>query len=136
MFLQVTVFCMKVPRGLFAICVLVFVRSWVRGECGNGTSDILFQEALEVPSTVCRGGKTRFFFLHTLLTCFLTFHFISCIFLSSVRSLFVTLAFLCLCVAWSFGHSFFFLSFFSVCSVSSPIYFPGIVHWGGFILIR
>lgn len=60
------VFCMNAQRGLFAMCVLVFVRNRHRGECGNGASDILFQEALEVPSTVCRGGKQDSFSLHTL----------------------------------------------------------------------
>lgn len=48
------------------MCVLVFVRSRHGGECESGASDILFQEALEVPSTVCRGGKQDSFFLHTL----------------------------------------------------------------------
>lgn len=54
---------MGAARGLFAICVLVFVKIWVRGECGKGTSDILFQGALEVPTTVCGGGKQVSFYI-------------------------------------------------------------------------
>lgn len=43
-------------------------------KCGKGASDILFQDALEVPTTVCRGGKQVSFFYIPFLTCFLTFH--------------------------------------------------------------
>lgn len=67
-------------------------------KCGKGASDILFQEALEVPTTVCRGGKQVSFFYIPFLTCFLTFHFTSAYSLVpfDLNFSFVTVAFFCL----------------------------------------
>lgn len=80
-------------------------------KCGKGASDILFQDALEVPTTVCRGGKQVSFFFYIPFNLFSYVSFYICIFLSSVRSQFFLLSLwlsFVFCVAWSFGHSFFF----------------------------
>lgn len=113
--------------------------SEVSMEVNVGTGQAIFysRKLLRFP-VLFVGVANKILFFTYPLTCFLTFRFISCIFLSSVRSpiffLFVTVAFFCLCVAWSFGHSFFSFVF--------PVRFvTDLFSWhcslgGDFILIR
>lgn len=106
---------------------------------GKGRAIFYFRKLLRFPQLFV-GVTNKFLFTYPFLTCFLTFRFTSCIFLSSVRSQF----FFCyrgflLSFAWHglLGIVFFlFLSYSPVHFVLLLICFPSIVHCEGFILIH